>query len=130
MAGKLFRAPFPHRFRQVAVEVGEKEERMRFAILLAHKQQRNMGRQEQRREQHARFIRPSQRDKPLPLGTVADLVVILNKIDKKLWGLLATLYPARFSGLKRDFPLVDKAFCQRPRQFFLRLKGKILIVGV
>ena len=103
---------------------------MRFAILLAHKQQRNMGRQEQRREQHARFIRPSQRDKPLPLGTVADLVVILNKIDKKLWGLLATLYPARFSGLKRDFPLVDKAFCQRPRQFFLRLKGKILIVGV
>lgn len=76
---------------------------MRFAILLAHKQQRNMGRQEQRREQHARFIRPSQRDKPLPTGTVADTVVILNKIDKKLWGLLATLYPARFSGLKRDF---------------------------
>ncbi len=100
---------------------------MRFAILLAHKQQRNMGRQE-RREQHARFIRPSQRDKP-PHGHGCRPVVILNKIDKTV-GLLATLYPARFSGLKRDFPTVDKAFCQRPRQFFLRLKGKILIVGV
>ena len=50
MAGKLFRAPLPHGFRQVAVEVGEKEERMRFAILLTHKQQRDMWRQEQRRE--------------------------------------------------------------------------------
>ena len=89
-----------------------------------------MGRQEQRSEQHARFIRACQRDKPLPLGTVADLVVVLDKIDKKLRRLLTTLYPARFPGLKRDFPLVDKALCQRPRQFFLRLKGKILIVGV
>lgn len=71
---------------------------MRFAILLPHKQQRNMGRQEQRREQHTRFIRACQRDKPLPTGTVADLVVVLDKIDKKLRGCSRHSTP-------RDFPV-------------------------
>ncbi len=44
MAFKLSGATFTHRFSQIAVEIGEEQERPGFAILFTHKQQRNMRR--------------------------------------------------------------------------------------
>ena len=41
-----------------------------------------------------------------------------------------TLHPAGLAGLQRNLALVDKPFCQRPGEFFLWFKRKILVVRV
>jgi hypothetical protein len=44
--------------------------------------------------------------------------VVLNKIDEELRRLRVALHPAGFAGLQRNLALVDKAFRQRPGEFF------------
>ena len=56
--------------------------------------------------------------------------MVLDEIDEELRRLRAAFHPAGFAGLQRNLALVDKAFRQRPGELFLRLKGKVLVVGV
>ena len=130
VALELARAAFAHRLRQVAVEIGKEQERVGFAILLAHKDQRDMRRQQQHRQHHFGAVGAGQFDQPLALRAVADLVMVLNKIDKGDRRLAAAFHAALLAALRRHFALIDETFGQRARDAFFRLAGEILIVGV
>lgn len=64
------------------------------------------------------------------MGAIPGLIVVLNKINEELRWLRVTLHPAGLAGLQRNLALVDKPFCQRPGEFFLWFKRKILVVRV
>ena len=73
-----------------------------------------MRRQKQSGEQNARFPGAGKGDQPFPLRTVSGLIVILNKVDKKLRRLSGAGHAAGLPGLRRKLTLVDKSLGQRP----------------
>ena len=94
MAFKLSGATFTHRFSQIAVEIGKEQEWSGFAILFAHKQQRNVWRDQQHGQQHLRPLCSCQRDQPFALRAVARLVMVLDEVDKGDRRLAAALHTA------------------------------------
>ena len=55
--------------------------------------------------------------------------MVLDEVDKGDRRLAAAFHAAWFTRLRRDFALIDKAFCQRPRYPLFRLVGEILVIG-
>src|SRR4029078_13686130 len=100
---------------KVALEVAEEWKWRSCAPFLTHEQQRRRRRQQHDRERG--FERASRREhcQPLAKGAVADLVVVLQEIDKgrcrERQGRLATCLAL---GMLRRPPLIGASFSYRP----------------
>ncbi len=81
------------------MKIGKEQERVGFAVLFAHKQQRNVRREQQGGEQHFGTVASRQLNQALAPGAVADLIVVLDKIDERDRRLAGAVHAARLAAL-------------------------------
>src|SRR5262249_9527167 len=79
---KLMPAAVPHGDREIPLEVTEEEEWHAGAPFLAREQQGNVRREQQQKSHGPQRLARDERDKPLAVGTVAHLIVVLQEIDE------------------------------------------------
>src|SRR5688572_27146223 len=113
MLGKFFLASVTDCVRKVAGEVAEEWKRLGRAPFLPHVEQRRAGLEQQHGERGGIGVRLGQSGQPFTNRTVADLIVVLKKIDERGAGKaiawLATLYTFAMRG---GLALVGKALRQ------------------
>ena len=82
-AGKLGLPPGAYRLDQVwVIMIGEVEEGVRLAVLLAHEEERDEGREEDGGRGQFPLGQGEEVGEPFAAGTVADLVVVLGEDDE------------------------------------------------
>ena len=79
---ELVAPPLAHLLGELAVKVGEILERSRLAPFLAHEQKRRLRTEQQNGGQRLDGVRLGQGRQALAEGTVAGLIVILQKVDE------------------------------------------------
>ncbi len=112
------------------MKIGKEQERLGFTELLTHKHEGDMRRQQQRSHQYSGTLFPDETQQAIALSTITYLIVILDEIDEGRWRLSGTFHTPNFTGLRGTFPLISKAFRQRPRHPLFGFFSKILVPGV
>jgi hypothetical protein len=111
--GEFLSPPVAHRFRKIALEVAEKWKWLARGPFLAHEHQ-GRPRSEQRDGQGC-FERRNRRQlgEPFAERAIADLVMVLQKIDEGGGGKGCRRFATSFApAVRRRFALVGKSFAQ------------------
>ena len=122
---ELAPAPLAHGIGELVVEVGEEAERLGRAPLLAHEQERDVGREQEDRLHRLDRLGRRQSGDPLAERAVADLIVILDEGDERdRRQMTARLAAPGALAVVRDVALVDEARGQRPGQALVRRRWR------
>ena len=115
---------------EIAVEVGEEEERALFRPFIAHEHQRNMRRQKQHGGEDAPHRLVAEQRQPLTKRPVADLVVVLQEIDEGGgWQMPARLAALLAAGMLRRLALIGEALGQRAGDMCRRVRREVFVIA-
>ena len=128
--GEFLASSRTHRSGETRLEIAKKCERPEAGPLLTHEQQRDLRRQQHDGNGHVpRGLRCVSRQ-PRSERTVSNLVMVLQKRDKRRRGPFGGRFAVGPSAAKRRrCPLVGKSFGERTAQAFGRLGGVITIIA-
>src|SRR5690606_19755722 len=114
---ELVAAALAHGIGELAVEVAEVRERARRVELLSHEEQDRRRQEEQQRLRGAHSIGRREHRQPLAEGPVADLVVVLQKVDERIGRQVRRRLAARLAvSMTRRLALIREAFDEAAKE--------------